>query len=174
MIPWSYSFLHHFANCPQKAYRKYIKKDLPKEDSPELREGITTHKLLEAYLKSGGATRLPVNLLPHARPLVRAGLHAEHMMGMTVDQGPAKFFGEPWGRGKADVLILDPPTAMIIDWKTGKPREDDRELRQLALLVRANYPDISRVMGCYVCSRKTAGGPCTMSRHPEGLPRHAG
>lgn len=152
-FPWSYSFLRDFANCPQKAYRKYIKRDLPKEDSPELRDGITKHTLLETYIKSNGKTRLPVNLEMHARPLLRPGALAERMMGMTVDKKPAPFFKtdgvEPWGRGKSDVLILDPPTAMIIDWKTGKVNEPEveKELRQLALLVRANYPDIDRVMG---------------------------
>lgn len=163
MIPWSYSFLRDFANCPQKAYRKYIKKDLPKEDSPELREGITTHTLLENYLKTGGLTRLPVNLEMHARPLLRPNLLVEVMMGMTIDQKPATFFKrdgvEPWGRGKADVLILDPPTALIIDWKTGKVREDDRELRQLALLVKANHPEIERAMGCYVWLKEGKWGP---------------
>ena len=151
---WSFSFLRDMANCPHKAYRKYVSRDLPKEDTPELREGIITHKLLEDYISSKGKTRLPVELEMHAKPLVNVGAVAEIKLGMTEDMRRAQFFGrgadEPWGRGKADVVVLNPPTAVIFDWKTGRVREDDRELRCLSLLLRANYPTINRVIGHYV------------------------
>src|SRR5208337_5068466 len=62
----SYSFLRDLENCPHKAYRKYLVRDLPKEDSPELREGIITHKLFEDYI-NGASGRLPVELESHAK-----------------------------------------------------------------------------------------------------------
>ena len=123
-----------------------------------MREGITTHKILEDFI-NGVSARLPVELDAHAAPLKRSGARAEVKLGMTEDFRPAEFFGAPWGRGKADVLILDPPQAMIVDWKTGKVREDDRELRQLALLVRANYPEVNRITGCYVWLKEGRAGP---------------
>lgn len=152
----SYSFLRDLANCPQKAYRRFIKRDLPKEDSPELREGITIHKLLENYINSGGTTRLPVELEVHVKPVLhsgfvaRQGVRAEVVLGMTKDVRSSDFWGDPWFRGKADVLILDPPNAVILDWKTGKVQEDDRELKCLSMLARANYPEVNRVFGAYV------------------------
>lgn len=149
MIPGSYSFLRDLMNCPQKAFRKFIKRDLPKEDTPELRDGIIAHEILAGYI-NGKSTRLPVELEAHAKPLIAQGARAEVKMGMTKDVQASDFWGDPWFRGVADVLVIDPPAAVILDWKTGKPREDDRELKCLSMLVKANYPDINRVYGAYV------------------------
>lgn len=157
MIPWSFSFLRDFANCPHKCYRKYVKRDLPKETSPELEEGIRVHRVMEDWI-NGAASASPTAHAPFVEPLIHLGARAEVKLGMTEDFHPAPFFGDPWGRGKADVLVLEPPTAFIVDWKTGKVREDDRELRQLALLVRANHPDITRISGCYVWLKENRMG----------------
>jgi len=54
MIPWSFSFLNDFTNCPRKAWHKYIARDLPKEDSPALAEGIKVHSALERYINRPG------------------------------------------------------------------------------------------------------------------------
>ena len=157
--PWSYSFLNDLANCPFKAYRKYVKRDLPKETSPELEEGIRVHKVAEDIINGREVSDPTARALePYVFPLIQQGAKAEVKLGMTEGFHPADFWGNsfrngqppPWGRGKADVLILKPPAAFIVDWKTGKVREDDRELRQLALLVRANYPEVARISGCYV------------------------
>jgi hypothetical protein len=158
LIPWSYSFLNDLSNCPHKAMRKYVKRDLPKETSPELEEGIRVHKLFENTINGpkDASWDLPPKWWDFVKPLVGPQTMAEVKLGMTREMNRAPFWDDrrtgeqPWGRGKADVLILKPPAAFIVDWKTGKVREDDRELRQLALLVRANYPEVTRISGCYV------------------------
>ena len=44
-----------------------------------------------------------------------------------------------------------PATAAILfDWKTGKVREDNRELMAQSYLLQANYPSIKTVKGAYV------------------------
>ena len=151
MIPGSYTFLNDLGNCPHKAYRKFIRRDLPREDSPALREGIETHKVLEDHINSKGAVPVPSHLTAFTGPLLGAlGMRAEVKLGMAKDMSPEGFFGDPWLRGKVDVLKVEPPIAFIIDWKTGKVREDPRELHIQAMLVRANYPDVNRISGCYV------------------------
>jgi hypothetical protein len=130
--------------------RRFIAKDVPKEDSPELRKGVEVHRRMEEYIKNNGFRWLPPELEAHAKPLLGPTTKAELMLGMTKDMTPEGFFTDPWGRGKLDVAVFNPPMAFIVDWKTGKVREDDKELRQQALLVRANYPEITRISGCYV------------------------
>jgi PD-(D/E)XK nuclease superfamily len=144
---WSYSFLRDFRNCPQKAFRKYVRRDLPPEDSPALREGIAVHQALEDHINKGAPA--PPHLEPHTRPLIAKGARAEVKLGMTKDRTPAGFWDDPWGRGKVDVLLIDPPAAFIVDWKTGKVREDPHELLVQAMLVKANHPGVSRVSGCF-------------------------
>jgi hypothetical protein len=151
VIPWSFSLLSDFANCRWKVFRKYVSKDLPKEpQSPELAEGIRMHSLLERAIKSRTLVELAAPLHPVVQPMTQNGATAEHMLGMTEDRQPAKFFGSPWGRGKIDVLILKPPVAVIFDWKTGKVREDPRELACHALLIKANFPAVEKITGAYV------------------------
>jgi len=154
VIPWSYSFLRDLANCPHKAMRRYVKRDLPRETSPELEEGYRVHKLFEDRINGQG--KLPPELEAHAAPLVGPQTRAEYSLGMTKDFYPAPFWDDrrtgeqPWGRGKIDVIVFKPPQAFIVDWKTGKVREDPRELFIQSLLLRVNYPEINMVSGCYV------------------------
>lgn len=149
--PWSYSLLSDFANCPHKAYRRYIAKDLPREPpSPEMAEGIRVHAMMDAAIKSRALVELPATLHPIVKPMTQSGATSEHKLGMTEDCCPSKFFGSPWGRGVVDVLILKPPAAAIFDWKTGKVREDPRELHCHALLIKANFPEVEKITGAYV------------------------
>src|SRR5271165_5876488 len=126
MIPASFSFLRDLANCPHKAYRRYLTRDLPFVETPELKEGKRVHKLLEDYLNSHGKLRLPVALETLAKPLADLGARAEMSLGMDVDRGPVGFWASPWARGKIDAAIIRPSDtgdfAFIADWKTGKVR----------------------------------------------------
>jgi hypothetical protein len=105
--PWSYSFLRDLGTCPHKAYRKYIARDLPKEEerSPALKRGIETHALLEHYLKDG-PVKLPPAWASFADPLKAKGALAEVQLGMSQDRAPIGFWDDPWGRGKVDALVL--------------------------------------------------------------------
>ena len=148
MIPWSYTFLDNFANCPHKAYRRYIAKDLPKEPATDaMRAGIEAHKELELSINK----RLPVRREwePLIAPL-RNIAKAEVKFGMTEDRQPIGFFDDPWGRGVCDVLIIKDNDALLVDWKTGKVREDPRELQVQAMLLKTNYPQVQHIKGCYV------------------------
>jgi hypothetical protein len=77
-------------------------------------------------------------------------IHVETPMGMTYAGKGTGFFADPWARGKADVVILDHDKAFILDWKTGKRREDPLELEILSTLLRANNSDIKTFKGAYV------------------------
>src|SRR5579859_2038601 len=151
VIPWSYSFLNDFTNCRRKAWHKFIARDLPKEDTPALSEGIRIHRELEHYLNGRAHTMpAPPQYVQLAAPMAARGAIAEVALGMTADRGGASFWRAPWGRGKLDVLIRDGSTAVIFDWKTGKEREDPRELFCQSLLLQANYPEVTKVTGAYV------------------------
>lgn len=153
--PWSHSLLSDFANCPEKACRKYVVRDLPKEDmTPERQWGIDVHKALEDRLNSGAHTELSRPYEHFVTSLVGPTLDnrpsAERKLGVTSGGGPASFFGDPWGRGVIDVLKVDGPNALILDWKTGKVREDPAELFTHAILVKAHFPEVKKITGAYV------------------------
>ena len=47
--------------------------------------------------------------------------------------------------GEADVLIVNPPVALAIDYKTGKVLEDSQQLALMAACVFAHYPAVQAI-----------------------------
>lgn len=149
----SYTFLRDWHNCPYKAYRKYIKKDLPKfVHTRESKWGDEVHTAFEVRLKHG--TAFPAGMEKYeiiARPLAEADAAAEKMLGITAEGDACDFFAKDvWLRGKIDATVIRQPQAAIFDWKTGKKREDRAELEIHAVLLRAWLPTIQKVTAHFV------------------------
>jgi hypothetical protein len=149
--PLNYTMLSDFWNCPRKCYHARIAKDLPSEEKSEAQlKGIAVHGAFEHFINAG----IPSPLVePHramVEPLLAHKPKAELKLGMTEALTPAKFFGQPFMRGVLDVFIMpDPRVVLLVDWKTGKVREDKRELECQAILVKANYPSVEKITGIY-------------------------
>lgn len=158
--PWSYTFLSDLNNCPHKAWRKYVAKDLPREEkTPEQQFGIDAHQQFEHFINSGGKTMLNPEWRGLAEPFVAMGAKAEWKLGVDAAMRGVPFFAdrdehgrktEPYGRGVLDVVVIQGDTAFLADWKTGKVREDPRELAVQAVLLKAHHPEIKSVTGAYV------------------------
>ena len=149
--PWSYTMLSDFGTCPHRAFRKYVKKDLPREEkSPEQIYGTRVHEGLATAINACLVQPSKEPWAQFVNPMIAAGAKAEVRLAMTRDGGPCGYWDNPWGRGAADVVIRRGSTVVLYDWKTGKQREDPRELAIQALLLKANHPEITTVIGAYV------------------------
>ena len=149
----SYTFLRDWHNCPHKAYRKYIKKDLPKfVHTKESKWGDEVHKAFEVRIKYGTAFSPEMAKYEAvAAPLVAAGAVAEKMLGITASGKLCDFFApDVWLRGKIDATIERGAIAAIFDWKTGKRREERAELETHAVLLKAWKPSVQKVTAHYV------------------------
>jgi hypothetical protein len=148
----SYSFLNTWSTCAHQAARRYIIKDLPKEpESPEMKWGNEVHKAMEWRLKGEAELTLEMPYEPFAAALDGRGVKPEQMLGITSGGKPVDFWdGSTWLRGKLDAPVVDGPTALLLDWKTGKVREDPYELEIGALLLQAKHPKIKTIVGRYV------------------------
>ena len=143
--------LSAFDKCPRQAFHRYVAKDLPKETSPALDWGIAVHEALEAHVRD--YVPLPEGMEryePRAAALP-LGSQVERKLGIRFNGSPCDFFAtDVWGRGKLDISVVNGPHAVIIDWKTGKVREDPDELEVFAVLLDAHHPGIIGIMGFYV------------------------
>lgn len=160
----SHTFLNDWDNCPRKAYRRFIKKDLPKfEQTEAMKWGNEVHSAFEVRIKHGTAFPKEMERFePIAAPLVAAGARAEKMLGITVDGTLCDFFApEVWLRGKIDATVIagpyelqhvstGPTVAVIFDWKSGKRREDRAELETHAVLLKAWQPTVQKITAHYV------------------------
>jgi CRISPR/Cas system-associated exonuclease Cas4 (RecB family) len=74
------------------------------------------------------------------------GAKPEVELGFTHDWEPCGFSqGEVWLRGVLDVLSLNNTTAYVADWKTGKERDYEDQVKLYAVMVMAAYPEIEEV-----------------------------
>jgi hypothetical protein len=149
----SHSFLNDWGNCPRKAYRKYIKKDLPKQpQTKEMAWGNEVHSAFERRI--GGYLGWPIGMEKFeviARPLVDRGARAELALGIKQDGMMCDFWAKDvWLRGKIDASMVQEPVAAIFDWKTGKRRENKAELEVHGVLLKAFFPKVQRIYGHYV------------------------
>jgi hypothetical protein len=149
----SHTFLNDWDNCPHKAYRKYIKKDLGKFVQTEaMKWGNEVHSAFEVRIKHG--TKWPTGMEKYeviASPLVQAGAVAEKMLGITAAGTVCDFFAKDvWLRGKIDATLIRGNAAAIFDWKTGKRREERAELEVHAVLLKAWQPTVQKVTAHYV------------------------
>jgi len=83
----------------------------------------------------------------------------EQQMAIDIDCRETPYFGEAvHGRGKLDVKMVKGAMAYIMDWKTGKKREDPLELKLQAVLLKARHPQVRRIVGRYIWLKDDALG----------------
>lgn len=148
---WSYSSWRQHETCP--AQWKYERIDrLPKAPpGPPLLRGIEIHEGLEAYLRNGA--ELPPGLEPWREELesLRAvpGLVAEGQFSFTEDGELCAWndWDRCWLRAKLDAHYTDDDTLHLIDFKTGRVRDEDgrHQLELYAWVGFVAFPDVKKV-----------------------------
>lgn len=153
----SATFFSDYENCPYKAFRRYVVRDLPWIDTPEKAYGNHVHTAMEQRLVSGRP--LPPDLAhlePYPAAIMASGrVEGEQQVACDVDFKPCNYYAaEVRYRGKIDVTVTQmQATAVILDWKTGKKRENPDELELHALLLHRKRPEIERVVAHYVWTK---------------------
>lgn len=177
--PWttSYSKLKNFETCPRRYYEIDISKHFKEADSEHLEWGGFVHTSFEHRLARG--TPLPAQLARYEDEAVslentarRAGGDLRVEMKLSFDnqfRATGYFDNATWFRGKADALIVAPPMAWAIDWKTGSVKEDHAQLALMAQCVLSNYPEVDTVGTTFVWLGAGEDGACLYS--PEVFTR---
>jgi PD-(D/E)XK nuclease superfamily len=154
----SYTLLKCFENCRRQAHHRYVLKDKPFVETKEIKWGTQVHEALEARV--GHKQPLPEGMESYerfAKPI--EGAVVEWKAGIREDGSPCDFFAKDvWFRGKLDVTLVGGRYACIVDWKTGKRREDPDELELFAVLLKAKHRSLEKITGFYVWLRDGALG----------------
>lgn len=150
-VKWSYSSIKTFDQCPKKYYHLRVAKDVKEEEGDAIRYGNAMHKAAELYVKSD--TPLPSEFkyvkgtLDSLKQIPGAKL-CEVKLGVTETRDACGFFAKDvWLRTIADLVILQPTTAYVIDYKTSKSARyaDTKQLDLVAGAVFTHYPQINTV-----------------------------
>jgi hypothetical protein len=148
---WSYSKLKNFETCPKRHYHYEVLKDVREPESDELRFGNQMHA---AYAK-----RLSANV-----PLPATFAGAESILAKLL-AAPGKRYveqkcaisssfqhapwtgGDAWYRGIVDFgkHNVEKATMIIVDWKSGKVKEDLTQMQLMAATTFIHFPTVQRV-----------------------------
>lgn len=160
-LVYTFTNLQAYRNCAHAMYRRYLKKDIPYVESPEMKWGNDVHTAFERRV--GSRQPLPANMQQwemFAAPFDSRVASVEQKLGITREGRTTGFWDHDcWFRGKVDVALVNGDKAFINDWKTGKSNyEDPFELETGALLLKARYSEITVVKGHYTWLKENRAG----------------
>lgn len=151
-LVYTYTMLTAYKNCGYQMYRRYIKKDLPYVETPEMRWGKDVHSAFEYRVAAGKPLPESMNQWEQfAKPFDGRQAITEQKLGITKEGKPTGFWdSDCWFRGVVDLTLKAKHKAFVNDWKSGNSKfEDPFELEIGALLLKAKYPELTIVQGSY-------------------------
>lgn len=157
---FSYTKVNTFENCPRK-FEFVYKRKYPKSSNVHSLKGTLLHAMIEAYL-SGDDFDIPYEGEFRSLPedeFNKMKEEFENIKTQTLIQQLKKIYGQYEKlsmedkvfktfpdfsfNGSSDTFVKHKDRAIIIDYKTGKPREDFTQLKYYALIYSYIYPEIN-------------------------------
>ena len=153
MSAWSYSSLTAYETCPRRYKLTRISKVVREPQTEATMHGNEVHKALEMCVKESAP--LPEKYKQYI-PIVSSIRHSEGQKltelkwAVNKYMRPTTFFSsDAWARGVFDVVILRPKSVTVLDYKTGKPKDDSDQLKLFAAAAFAHYPYANAVRTGY-------------------------
>lgn len=171
-VAWSHSVLAMFETCPRQYYEVKIRKSV-KQENYAASEGAKKHKEIELYLLENEPMAYTENVQGHKVidhfKYMNGKLYVEHKMALDVATKPVDFFdwNNAWLRAVSDVLVVDGEKATNVDWKFGKPRDGDDQLKLASAVIFSCFPRVNTVDGLFVYMTPKITSPVYTYRREE-------
>jgi PD-(D/E)XK nuclease superfamily protein len=155
---FSYSRLKGFEDCPRRYYETQILKDKwPEKKSDMLEWGDAVHAALAHALRTGEPLPTVFQLFQHWIDKVNRTkgemlIEDDCRWAITREFKPTPWFAKNvWLRCVADVVKLDYPAALLVDWKAGKSSNvDPIQLTLTSLMLLIQFPALQCVRSDFV------------------------
>lgn len=176
-VAWSYSSLSAFETCPHRWFLTKVSKQVHEPQTTATLWGNQVHKALE--LRVGKGQPLPDTMKqfePVAQSIAAkrdsgAKIECEQKMALNARFQPTTWFGKDvWVRGITDVTLTKGTTAIVLDYKTGKPTPDSAQLRLTAAMTFAHKPYIQKVVNAFLWLKIKDEPPTTEVITREEIP----
>lgn len=155
--PWSWSALDSFETCPYRHHQIKVVKKVKERTNPQMSAGLKTHNLLEKRIKTGRP--LPKDLAA-IEPKIQAleampgVLRAEEELAVDVDFNKVDWFDKNvWIRVKLDAQVDMGTKLVLVDWKTGKMKDDWGQLTMAAHLKFQMNPRLQEIGMMFVWTK---------------------
>ena len=155
---WSYSRLTNFETCPKKFYHLNVAKDVKEKEGEQIRYGKLVHKALEERVGKG--KKLPMQLMylePYAAMLAdsKGEKLTEQQLCIDANFKPVDWFSkQAWCRAIIDLAVVNDRNAVIVDYKTGKIKDDFTQLRLAAAMLMLHDANVHKVEVCYLWTKE--------------------
>lgn len=164
-MAWSWSALGSFETCPRKHYETKVVKNFIEEETVHTRWGNAVHKAFDLYLSKN--TPLPMSMATY-KPLLdriknateRKVLSTESKITLSKNLQRTEWFSkDAWCRGILDVVIESGNHAMVMDYKTGKRKDESQQLKLFAAMMFTSKPWLESVTTAFVWLQEPADSP---------------
>jgi len=152
--PWSYSALTAFETCPRQYYHVRVVRDTVEPPSEHLTWGNAVHKAFELRVSEGAP--FPTGMEqwePIARRLTvpEGDVLVEAQVAMTKSLVEVDWFApDVWVRAVLDYVRIKGNKGLILDYKTGKRKDDKTQTELFAAVAMAKWPVLERVYTGFV------------------------
>jgi hypothetical protein len=160
---WSYSVVTRYENCPKQYYHLNVIKDFKDSDSEYAAEGKLVHDSMKHRVIFDKPLPMP---LRHLEPIAKkfadkeGEKHGEMRLALNRDFEPVDFFApDVWVRAIVDLMIVNGNTAIIIDWKTGKVKNDFTQLGLSAAVASRWMPEIELFKTAFIWTKSKQASP---------------
>jgi CRISPR/Cas system-associated exonuclease Cas4 (RecB family) len=165
-VAWSFSRITSYEQCPRKFWHESVGKTVPFTKNESAIYGDEVHKAFEMYFKK--QQKLPLNLLHWTPTLAQIAAApgekaVEQQIALNAKWEPVEWYAkDAWLRVKSDLTQLNPPSAVMWDWKTGKPSDDDTQLKLNAAVTFILDPSITEIKMAYLWLKTKSITPSRM------------
>jgi len=143
---WSFSALSSFESCPYRYAAERFFCTTKQDETEAMMYGTLVHKLLEDCVGKG----IPIpddhrTLRPWASAIAKAPgeTYCELQFAFDRNMNPVGWFApDVWARGVIDVLKVNGKKASVVDYKSGRIKNDDTQLKLFAYFVSLLHPEI--------------------------------
>jgi len=152
---WSISRLENYELCPMKYDATTVSKTVKETQGEAMTWGQDVHKAVENLAK-GNATELPWGM-KHFHGLVDPIVKApgttltEQKLAINRAFEPVDYFAnDVWCRVVIDLAKVATPEAVLVDWKTGKEKDDTTPLAVMAAVMFCHDATLQRIRAAFV------------------------
>lgn len=161
-----------FEQCPLRYKLTRVVKKVKEPDTEATLWGKRVHSALEERIRDG--TPLPATLAGYEGIASKVAssqgeVKVEMKIGVNANFGATGFFAnDVWCRGVIDVAIVNGDKAVILDWKTGKPKPGSDQLKLSAGMAFAEFPQVKSVETGFVWLKNNKVDRDTFTREHVG------
>lgn len=153
-LTWSYSALTAFETCPRRYQLTRVTKQAVEKQTDATIWGNKVHKALELCAK--GEKSLPEDMKQYEKYVHKILQYEgkriiEERMALNKEFRPTKWMAKDvWVRGIVDIGVIGSETAYLLDWKTGKRKPDNDQLKLFAIMAFTHFPWVDEVVTGFI------------------------